>query len=355
MIQTLRNILVVRTDRLGDVILTLPVCETLRNAVPSAHVTMLARTYVRPLLAGNALVDDVLWDDDEQGKPKPFLALRNELRAKRFDAAIIVRPTLRNALLAATARIPVRVGSGYRWYSGLMTDKVYEHRKTAEHHELEYNLRLLAPLGMPVDPPETPHYGIRVPEDARREIRAVLESLGVEAGRKVVVLHPASGGSAREWPAERFREVGVRLLSRGDVSVVVTGMPSEERTLRQVVTPGGPAFVSLVGRLRLVSLAALLERATLFISNSTGPLHLATALGTSVIGLFPPVLPMSAMRWGPYSGNSAVFSGSGPGSCNRCSRKAPCVCMLSIPVDQVAAAANNALDRPVSRKGANEA
>jgi heptosyltransferase-3 len=351
MIQTPRNILVVRTDRLGDVILTLPVCATLRKAMPTAQITMMVRRYVRPLVVGNPLVDRIIWEDDEQGMPRPFLALRKELRKGDFDAAIIVRPTLRNALLVATARIPVRIGTGYRWYSGLLTDKVYDHRKTAEHHELEYNLRLLSPLGMSVDAPPSPDYGIGVQEDARREIRAVLASFGVPDERTVVVLHPASGGSAREWPPERFREVGLQLLRRENTAVVVTGMPSEERTLRKFFGSSPFPFISLVGRIRLVSLAALLERASLFISNSTGPLHLANALGTQVIGLFPPVLPMSAARWRPYGRTATVFSGSGPTDCLRCSRRIPCVCMLSIPVDRVVNAAGAALDAAAASNG----
>jgi len=333
--QTLRNILVIRTDRLGDVILTLPVCSTLRRALPGARIAMLVRNYVRPVIAGNRFVDDVVWEDDLHGSRRPFHEVRNEIREKRFDAVVVVRPTLRNALLAASAHVPMRVGTGYRWYSGLFTNRVYEHRKTAQRHELEFNLNLLSPLGVTADLSSPPQYGITVTEKARSDIRSILKSYGVVDQHRIVVLHPASGGSAREWAPDRFREVGLRLAKLDGVRVVVTGMPTEERTLRRVLERSCPPFLSLVGRLALGSLAALLERASLFIANSTGPLHLANALGTPVIGLYPPIRPMSAARWGPYGGTSVVLSGTGPDDCERCVRSGHCACMLSIQINQV--------------------
>ncbi len=351
--QTLRKILVIRTDRLGDVILTLPVCSTLRNALPEARISMLVRNYVRPVVLGNTFVDEVLWEDDDRGAPRSFQALRREIHEKHFDAAIVVRPTLRNALLAATARIPVRVGTGYRWYSGLLTHRVFEHRKTAHRHELDFNRNLLAPLGITPDRSFPPDYGIAVADRTKREMRSILGSFGVDDRHQVVVLHPASGGSAREWPPDRFREVGLRLAALNDVRVVVTGMPSEERTLRRVLDRSCPPFISLVGHLALASLAALLERASLFIANSTGPLHLANALGTPVIGLYPPVRPMSAARWGPYGGRSVSLSGTGPDNCDRCVGSGHCACMLSIPINQVVDVASELLRTTSPGKGTN--
>jgi len=120
------------------------------------------------------------------------------LRAGRFGAAIIVHPTARLALLVFLARIPVRVGTGYRTYSFLFNRRVYTHRKTAERHEVEYNLDLLSPLGCvavaarPLDVP------LDIGPGARERASAVLESAGVTG--RFVVIHAGSGGSAREWP-----------------------------------------------------------------------------------------------------------------------------------------------------------
>ena len=140
-------------------------------------------------------------------------------------------------------------------------------------------------------------------------------------------------------------------MSLGNYRIVITGMPSEERTLRRVLEGSGSSFVSLVGRLSLGLLAALLARARLFISNSTGPLHLATALGTPVIGLYPPIRPMSAPRWGPYGANAIALTGLGPDDCTRCIRGGHCACMLSIQISQVMDAANELLNRSSLQKG----
>ncbi len=351
--RTLRNILVIRTDRLGDVILTLPVCSTLRKALPDARITMLVRHYVRPVVEHNASIDDILWDDTPSGALLPLRELRRVAREKRFDAAIVVRPTLRNALLCSTARIPIRVGTGYRWYSRLFTHRVYEHRKTVLRHELEYNLNLLAPLGIGTEQRPSPEYGIAVSDAAREEIRSILRSYGIDDRQRLVILHPSSGGSAREWPPDRFREVGLRLAAMDNVTVLVTGMPAEERTLRRVLERSCPPFISMVGRLALPALAALLERANLFIANSTGPLHLANALGTPVIGLYPPIRVMSAARWGPYGGKAVALRGTGPEDCSRCVRSGHCACMLSIQINQVMGAAVELLRSSSSQTGTN--
>ncbi|HTY59523.1 MAG TPA: hypothetical protein VMF59_11935, partial [Bacteroidota bacterium] len=160
------RILVVRTDRLGDVILTLPVFNALRRRYPAARLVFLAGRYAGEIAEGYGPVDEILWYDDAAG-PVPFFAMRARLRSAHFDAAVIVHPTLRLALLAFLSGIPVRVGTGYRYYSLLFNRRVFAHRKTAERHEAEYNMGLLAPLGCegaPVRPLDVP---IHIPEDAR--------------------------------------------------------------------------------------------------------------------------------------------------------------------------------------------
>ncbi len=151
----MQNILVVRTDRIGDVILTLPTVEALKSNFPNAHVTMLVNSYT------SILVEDIagtlLYDRD--GKPRPFFEMLREIRNAHFDAVVIAYPRFRIALLLRLAGIPVRIGTGYRWYSFLFNKRIYEHRKTVEKHEAEYNLSLLKGLGHRVSSnPESKDY-----------------------------------------------------------------------------------------------------------------------------------------------------------------------------------------------------
>ncbi len=127
------RILIVRTDRLGDVVLTLPVLSSLRRCFPRARLSVLLRRYTGAIVTGNPYVDEILWYDAD-GVPVPFTAMLSTLKEKRFDAAVLVRPDPRAAILLFLARIPVRIGTGYRYYSPLMTHRIYEHRSEAKHH-----------------------------------------------------------------------------------------------------------------------------------------------------------------------------------------------------------------------------
>lgn len=339
------NVLVVRTDRLGDVLLTLPICGVLRREMPELRIGMLVRCYVAPLLKGNPLIDVVIEYDEEGDGLVPMHTLVDRVAAQKFDAAVVARPTPRIAWLLARARIPVRVGTGFRLYSPLFTHRVMDHRSTAERHELEYNARLLAPLGVKApDRIPQPVYGVAPSTAAQSFVSCVLRSLGIGPDRDVVVLHPATGGSSRDWPPERFRDLSLMLSCRPNTTVAVSGTPADERVIRKMLVGAGNSAILLAGMFDLDQLAALIKRASLFVANSTGPLHLAAALGTPVIGLYPPVKVMSARRWGPYSSNAIVFTGRGPDDCSRCSRGGPCACMESITVDEVYAAASRILD-----------
>ncbi len=313
---------------------------------------MLARRYVGPILRDNPLVDDVLWYDSLAGSVRPAGDIILDLRARHFDAAVAVHPTPRIAWILARAGIPVRVGTGYRWYSPLFTRRVFDHRKTGERHELEYNLRLLAPLGIGPEPRRASYeFGITPTAQARASIACILRSFGAPAGAEVVVLHPGSGGSARDWPAGNFRRLGLNLSELKNVAVVVTGTPAEERVLRQVLHDARPPFISLAGILQMDQLTALLAQAALVVSNSTGPLHLAAALGTPVIGLYPPVAGMNPRRWGPVGEHAAVLTGEGPADCTRCGNGRPCICMESIGVERVTAEAVRVLQQSRQTRG----
>jgi heptosyltransferase III len=342
------NVLVVRTDRIGDVVLTLPMIPVLRSVLPRARISMLLRPYTAALVDGFEGIDDILTYDDS-GERKGFFAFLAELRARHFDLVVVSHPTFRIAALAFLAGIQTRVGSGYRWYSFLFNKPVFEHRKTAEKHEAEYNLSLLRTLG--VDPPEVPRISLPLDEHARRKAAAELERIGVSPTEDFVVLHPGSGGSARDWSPRNFGELA-KGLAKENVKVVVTGIDAENALVNEVVTlSGGSAFPS-VGRLTLKELGALVASARLFVSNSTGPLHIAAAVGTPVIAFYPPIRECSPRRWGPLTDKKIVFTADNL-SCPRC-QGGPCQgndCMEQIKVTDVLRAAKSLLAREDQSNG----
>jgi heptosyltransferase-2 len=337
------RILVARTDRIGDVLLSTPVLSVLRAQYPGSRIAMLVTPYTRPVVEGHPALDAIL-TDDRQGVHRGvrgFFRLVRAVRRERFDAALVLHPTGRLALLCRLAGIPVRIGSGYRAYGFLFNRRVYEHRRDARRHEVDYNLRLVTALsGRTLS--AAPH--IDIPEEARQAVQARFSQWGIRPGDRVAVLHPGSGGSARIWPAASFAALGDRLAAEAGVRVILTGGPGEEALVQGVAARmQNPPFMA-AGDMTLKELAALLSAAHLCVTNSTGPLHIAAAAGTPTVALFCPITPCSPKRWGPYGAGHRVFQPDVP-ACPRCIEEA-CPyfdCMTRIPVDAVNRAAQDML------------
>ena len=339
--RTFRRFLIVRNDRIGDVILTLPMAQLLRRHYPGASIAMLVRRYTEELVRGHPCVDEVVVSDDP-----PLLALAAELRKGAYDVVFHTRPRFRLAFVTWLAGIPVRVGTGYRWYSPLFNRRVFEHRKDARFHELEYNLHLLEAIGCRVGSERVEPF-LPVGGEERRRVREMLGEAGVAPGELLVILHPGSGGSAREWSEAKFIGLGQKLSALARVRILVAGGASEEGIVGRVRSAVGGGTLGWAGRLTLREYAALAAEASLFVANSTGPIHLAAAAGAPVIGLYPQLRALSAARWGPYTAHRTIFSPQGkPGNCSECLQGGGCACMDSIAVDDVARAALERLHVP---------
>jgi len=330
-----KRILIIRTDRIGDVILTLPMAKVVKKHDPDAIVGMLVRGYTSELVEADNAVTEII-HEDSGGAPVPITALIRRLRGGRFDAAVHTHPRFRLALAVLLAGIPLRVGTGYRWYSFLFNRRVYEHRKTAERHELEYNLNLLSAIGFSSDGIDTTP--VLLPEKRCRDrVRILLAEIGIAVGDELVILHPGSGGSARDWPPERFGRLAELLAGDRSRRVLITGGPGEEALVEEVVRIAGGGVFRMKSGLTLLEFGALAQTARLFIANSTGPLHLAAAVGTPVIGLYPQITALSPARWGPYTAKKTVLTPVGkPADCRLCrGGRAACECMMTISVDDV--------------------
>jgi heptosyltransferase-2 len=324
---SLRRILLVRTDRLGDVILSTPAATALKKKWPDIHVTFLVRQYAAAITRCHPHVDETLEIDGAEigGDVR---RLTQALQQRHFDAAVLLYPRPNLAWAVWRSGIPLRAGSGYRWYSFLFNRRVFEHRKTAAHHEAEYNLRLLQPLGIAAAEIE---FHFSLPQVEQEKINAKLNALGV--GAKPVIFHPGSGGSARDWPPEYFAQLADLTHRELGAQVILTGAAAEENLIAAIQRQTKSKLLSLCGRLSIIELAVLYQRAAVFVGNSTGPLHLAVMVGAPVVAFYPPIRALRPERWGPY-GHLADVLMSQPDECTRCRRSsAPvCDCMRAIPV-----------------------
>lgn len=299
------NLLIVRTDRIGDVILTLPLAGIIKEHYPDCKISFLVKEYTAPLLYGSAPIDQIISLPEESGKLKFLQALRI-LKKNKFDSALVVRPTFLVALLMLLAGIKFRIGTGYRWYSFLFNKKIYEHRKYAEFHELEYNVHLLKYFDI-IESINRSNVKYNISIDSRSELKIqqlLLEHIK-DQSLPIIIFHPGSAGSAADLPVSKMKEL-IHLTAQGlNVNIVLTGNKQEIEICRQLT--GEKNVVNFAGMLNLEELKALINKAALLIANSTGPIHIASALGKNVIGFYPKVKACSPERWGPYTEKAAVF------------------------------------------------
>ncbi|MBI3124816.1 MAG: glycosyltransferase family 9 protein [Ignavibacteriales bacterium] len=339
---SLKNILIVRTDRIGDVVLSLPLAAILRKHFPGVRVSFLVRDYTAPLIKNNKFVDEVIIFSEKNGKPqiaKNIVALKD-----KFDACIVAFPTYPIALILFLSGIRTRIGSGYRWYSFLFNKKVFEHRKYGERHELEYNVRLLQQLGINEDVnPDNAEFGIQVDQSTNEKVKNKLNSLGWNGEKKLIVVHPGSGGSAIDLPKEKMKLLVKNISDETDSVLVITGSKTEEELCNSYVV--SKKVINTAGMFNLEELIALISNANILIANSTGPIHIAAALGKDVIGFYPKFAAVSPKRWGPYTSKAKIFQPiicDGECSGDKCQKLN---CMNSIEIDEVFSVVKEILKR----------
>ena len=328
-----KNILIVRTDRIGDVVLSLPMAELIKKKYPDCKVAYFIRNYTASLIDGNPFIDEVIIAEEADGEIL-FGKNLSKIKSKNFDTSVVVNPTLKISLMMFLSGIQNRIGTGYRWYSFLFNKKVYEHRKHGDKHELEYNINLLNKIDIDFkDFSNGIKFHLNVNGKSSEKINSILYEKGFKPGNKIVIIHPGSGGSSVDLPKEKLIELTGRISNLNNVTIIITGSKSEFGLCKQFEI--SESVINLSGQLDLSLLKALINKADLFISNSTGPMHIAAALGVHVIGFFPKILSCSQKRWGPYTEKRTIFIPTI--DCSNCTRE-QCEnldCMNSIDIGRV--------------------
>ncbi|MFC2150515.1 glycosyltransferase family 9 protein [Calditrichota bacterium] len=319
------NILILRNDRLGDVILTLPVVPALHKRHPDARIHFLTSHAVAPLLHQIDGIDKVIPSEADDAR-----SVISELKSLQIDSAYCLRPTYANAIALKRANIPHQVGTSRRWYSYLFNKRVNVSRKFSGSHEADLNL---ITCGFDKDVSEYPFPKVRQSDDVIRNTKELLLKEKLVPDQKYFIVHPGSGGSARDWSVNYFRDFAIGFSKQTNWQCVVTGSVSE---VKKVSAVAGEKFVNLAGKTDLLTLTALLGQARFAISNSTGPLHLAHLLGTKVLGLYPPVPNCTPDRWGPYRAPESAMMPNLP-MCSQCtpSKSSLCTCMEQLTVEEV--------------------
>ena len=286
-----KNILAVRLDNIGDVIMLGPALRALKETSPTARITLLASRAGAAAATLLPWIDDVMvwrpvWQD--VGNHLPFDPLRElkqitELAARRFDAALIFTSFSQTphvpGYVCYLAGIPLRAGESKEFGGSTLTNEL--RGAPDEMHQAERNLRLVEQLGYAAHDRQL---AVVIPAEAQTAVTALLTDAGIHEDEPYILLHPGASAAARRYPAERYAAVTRELAARG-WRVVVTGT-DRERLLVERVTCEVDGAVALVGATTLPEYAALVERATLVICNDTLPMHLADATRTPEVVLF---------------------------------------------------------------------
>lgn len=331
----MKTFLVSRTDAIGDVVLTLPVCGQLKQLFPGCRVVLLARTYTQAVAEACPWVDAFLNYDELVALPQP--AQVAALQEQQAAAIVHVFPNRLLAKLACQAGIPVRIGTRNRWFHWLTCNRLVTlSRKNSPLHEAQLNLALLRPLGgAPVLPLAEVAKLVKLQPVASLSSvwRAMLADR--QPTQLNVVLHPRSRGSAREWGLLHFGTLA-RLLHQAGHRVFVTGTAAEGEELHEWLTEHQPYLAAnLTGKFSLPEMVAFLAAADGLVAGSTGPLHLAAALGRHVVGLYPPIRPMHPGRWAPLGPHASYLVFDKP-DCQDCrSQASACSCIKALTPIQV--------------------
>jgi heptosyltransferase-3 len=305
----LQKILLIRTDRIGDVILTIPLISVLREVYPQAHISFLTRSYTAPLLKYQKTLNEIIiYQPENQHKGIiGTLSLSRILKSKNFDIAFLFYPSPQLAIALKLAHIPRRVGSGFRWYSFLFNQRTFEHRKHGKKHELEYNLSLLNHYIPKIPSPSDIRFDFQKNNKLTQLKNKALQKYHIK--KNYIIIHPGSGGSSPNLPPRTFHQMIQYLLKKLNKPILVVGDKSEEKLLNEVIDSLCSDRLHLVcGAWDLETYMAVIAQSSLFISNSTGPLHIARAFDVPLIGFYCPAIPCSPERWGPYNKLDSILS-----------------------------------------------
>jgi len=296
-----KNILVIRTDRLGEFLLTTPAFVAIKKAFPQARLVAAVDPYLRELANRIDCLNEVITFSNRKHSLGEILHFASSLRKRRFDLCVIFNPSAELHLAAFLAGIPVRVG--YRRKMGFLLNRTIEDRKYLEEkHEVEYNLDLLKPLAIAA---ADTSLSLNVGRDAAD----IERKFSLDAGDNIVTIHPWTSDPLKQWPVRRFFQLAKSLSIYPGVRVVMVGRAEETLRSDELFLGHAKNAIDLCGKTSLVELAAILKRSRVLVSGDSGPVHLAASLGTKTIVLFRNDIPgKRPKRWGPWGEGHTVIA-----------------------------------------------
>ncbi|MEO6949110.1 MAG: glycosyltransferase family 9 protein [Ginsengibacter sp.] len=317
----LENIIISRTDSIGDVVLTLPVAKVLKDTFPGITIAFLGKQYTRPVIEACENVD--LFIDENEFLSKDVL-----INGKNPSAILHVFPVSAIAKRALKLKIPLRIGTTNRLYHIYTCNKLVKlSRRKSDLHEAQLNLQLLRPFGIDkiFSLKEIAGLtGLTNIVELKPEFSALLS-----ATKFNLIMHPKSQGSAREWGLDNFSEL-IGSLNKERFNIFISGTQKERSLLQPLLEKQGNNVIDITGKMDLEQFIAFIDKCDGLVANSTGPLHIAAALGKYAFGIYAPMRPIHPGRWAPVGKNAQFFVLDK--DCNDCRKtEMECHCIKEVP------------------------
>ncbi len=349
-----QRILIVRRSSMGDIVHTMPLLVALRRRFPKAYIAWLVDYRFAEVLEGHKCLDEVITIRRYSGRQPLAVAqeicrVRTQLQQHTFDWTLDPQGLLKSGLMCYLSGAPRRIG----FTDDHEASRLFVNERiptSGDTHAVLRALLMAQYLGCPVEPIE---YQFPIGEEAERwvgeffvENRLTVGGAGGHQNRPVIGLNIGARAIHRLWPAEHFARVGEILQTDLGMQTVLIGSPSEVDMAKKIEQLARVDITSAVGQTTMKKLASVLRRCTVVISSDTGPLHMAVAVGTAVVGLYGAADPN---KTGPFGDKHIVLTSSLP--CSPCVNKPTCAdypCMRQIKPEAVAEAVANLLQRPAS-------
>ncbi|MCK9572901.1 MAG: lipopolysaccharide heptosyltransferase II [Candidatus Omnitrophica bacterium] len=310
--QTRKRILIMRTDRLGDVILSTPVIASLRKFYPNSHIAFLCRPYTKEIVEDNPYLDEIIIYDKAKEHKSILASIKFcfALRKRKFDTVFILNPNNRSNIIAFFAGIPERIGLN-RKMGWLLTQPIEDRKHEGKKHETEYTLDVLRAAGIPIT---EKHICFTIKTESEKKINNLLSMHGIK-DNSLMVIHPSASCPSKRWPEDYFIKLVKLANEKTNLKVIVISAQDEKKFADRLV--GEKGVIDLRGILSISDIGALLKRSNLFISNDSGPVHVAASLNCPLISIFGRNDPgLSPVRWRPLGEKSFYIHKEN--SCKKC-------------------------------------
>jgi lipopolysaccharide heptosyltransferase II len=338
----MKNILVSTPNWLGDVIFSTPVFQALKENYPGVRVTVFCVPRVKDVLTLCPSVDEtIIYDEGGQGRPLfAKMALVAKLGQRHFDMVLVLRPSFSRSLMFALAGIPRRIGFASK-SSAFLLSRALDMNGNDSLHRADVYLKLIEAENLKVTD-RSSH--LAIPEELHRRSAVLLNARGLKPKEPYAVLNTGGNWDLKQWPWESFAELAGRITREMGVRIVLPGSLKDVERVERIANRSGVSPVLVAGGTDLLELAAIMAGAEFVVSADSGPLHLAAAVGSRVVGIFGPT---RAEITGPRSKGKVLIVQKDVG-CNR----APCYylecpdnrCMKAVSVADVFAAVKKIRD-----------